>query len=323
MKWRNLGKIFDPTEHVLPPGCVAFALAPQALVCDDRVRIYFSTREKDQAGKYLSHIAFVDMTKDLSRIVGVSSQPVISLGGLGTFDEHGIFPLNVVRHEGRVLGYIGGWSRRVSVPVDGAIGLATSEDDGRTFTRVGAGPVLAASVREPFMIGDPFVACFEGQLHMWYIFGTRWIHDPAGNQRERVYKLAHATSTDGVAWTKEEGRQIVPDKLNPDECQALPTVAKIAGAYHLYFCYRDAIGFRLDRDRAYRIGHAYSSNLDTWTRDDAGAGIELSPDGWDSDMQCYPHVFHCDGKTYLLYNGNEFGRLGFGAAVLESEGEGS
>ncbi len=26
-------------------------------------------------------------------------------------------------------------------------------------------------------------------------------------------------------------------------------------------------------------------------------------------MQCYPHVFQCDGiDVYILYNGNEFGR---------------
>ena len=33
-------------------------------------------------------------------------------------------------------------------------------------------------------------------------------------------------------------------------------------------------------------------------------------------MQCYPHVFECHGKVYLLYNGNEFGRTGFGLAVI-------
>jgi hypothetical protein len=28
-------------------------------------------------------------------------------------------------------------------------------------------------------------------------------------------------------------------------------------------------------------------------------------------------VFECDGKVYMLYNGNEFGRHGFGLAVLD------
>jgi hypothetical protein len=34
---------------------------------------------------------------------------------------------------------------------------------------------------------------------------------------------------------------------------------------------------------------------------------------------CYPHLFTSNDKTYLAYNGNEFGRNGFGLAELESE----
>jgi hypothetical protein len=41
-----------------------------------------------------------------------------------------------------------------------------------------------------------------------------------------------------------------------------------------------------------------------------------TPGDWDADMQCYPHAFECDGSVYLLYNGNEFGRYGFGLAKL-------
>ena len=75
---------------------------------------------------------------------------------------------------------------------------------------------------------------------------------------------------------------------------------------------------RKSREHGYRIGYAFSDDLINWTRDDEHAGIDVSADGWDSEMQCYPSVFACDRKTYLLYNGNEFGRLGFGLAVAES-----
>ena len=85
----------------------------------------------------------------------------------------------------------------------------------------------------------------------------------------------------------------------------------------MFFCYRHATGFRDKKERGYRIGYAYSTDLTTWTRDDEKVGIDVSEEGWDSDMLCYPHVFHCDDKVYLLYNGNDFGRNGFGLAVLE------
>ena len=52
MKWKKLGKIFDPTDHTLANNCVEFAQSPQTLVFDDFVRIYFSTRERDKNGKY-------------------------------------------------------------------------------------------------------------------------------------------------------------------------------------------------------------------------------------------------------------------------------
>jgi hypothetical protein len=315
MKWKKLGKIFDPTEHKLPNGCSEFAQSPQTLVFDDFVRIYFSTRAKDSTGKFLSHIAFVDFDKDLKNIQRISSDTVIKLGNLGCFDEHGIFPINPVMHEGRILAYTTGWSRRVSVSVETSIGLAYSEDNGLTFRKVGEGPVLTSSLHEPFLVGDAFVCVFAGVYYMWYIFGTKWAEYDKGSQPDRVYKIGYATSADGITWAKQNKR-LIADKLNEDECQALPTVIKIKDTYHMFFCYREAVGFRKTKGRGYRIGYAYSSDLVNWTRDD-DKGIDVSANSWDSDMMCYPHVFECNGKVYLLYNGNEFGKYGFGLAVLE------
>ena len=317
MKWHKVGKIFDPTDHALSNGCTHFAQSPQALVFDDFVRIYFSTRSIDKsAGKYLSHIAFVDFRKNLREILRVSDKTVIPLGDLGCFDEHGIFPMNVVRHGAAIYGYTCGWNRRVSVPVDTAIGLAISHDDGLTFRRVGAGPILAASPREPYLVGDAFVKVINGTFHMWYIFGTGWKIDPSVGQPERTYKIGHAVSKDGLEWVREEGRQIISDRLGEDESQALPTVIAVGGVYHMFFCYRQSVDFRTNKTRGYRIGHAYTHDLCNWVRDDEELQVEGTPGGWDSDMQCYPHAFECDRKICLLYNGNEFGRFGFGLAVL-------
>ena len=316
MKWKKLGRIFDPTDYNLPNGCFGFAQSPQTLVFDTYVRVYFSTRARDINGKYLSYVAFVDFDKQFQNVIRVSDKTVIPLGELGCFDEHGIFPFNVIRSNSRILAYTTGWNRRVSVSTDAAIGLAISDDDGLTFKKIGAGPVLSASLHEPFLVGDAFVQMFGDKYHMWYIHGTKWVTHTEGAAPDRIYKIAHATSADGVAWEKE-GRQIISDKLNPEECQALPTVIQMENRYHMFFCYREVSDFRTNRSRGYRIGYAFSDDLVNWTRDDENAGIELSESGWDSEMQCYPHVFAMDGDVYLLYNGNEFGRLGFGLAKLE------
>ena len=86
----------------------------------------------------------------------------------------------------------------------------------------------------------------------------------------------------------------------------------------MFFCYRHSSDFRHNTDRGYRIGHAWSDDHLNWTRDDDRPQLNGTPGEWDSDMQCYPNAFECDGKVYLLYNGNQFGRFGFGLARLEA-----
>ncbi len=317
MRWKKLGKIFNPLENGPAHNPVGFAQSPQTLVFSEFIRIYYSTRKLDEKnGKYFSRISFIDIKKDLKAIINVSKNEIISLGELGSFDEHGIFPINIVQDKERIWAYTCGWSRRNSVSVETSTGLAISLDGGITFKKYGNGPILTASLNEPFLVGDSFVRIFNGTYHMWYIFGIKWINTQA-EDAERVYKIGHAVSENGIDWKKEEGKQIISDNLNSDECQALPTVLFYNNAYHMFFCYREATDFRKNKNRGYRLGYAYSTDLVTWVRKDEEAGISLSKDGWDSEMMCYPHLFACDDKIYLLYNGNEFGKYGFGIAELE------
>ena len=316
MKWTKLGLLFEPRRYSLPNGCTAFAQAPQALVFEDFVRIYFSTRSRDAGGQYVSHVSFVDVDRTLRRVIRTATDTVIPLGALGCFDEHGIFPMNVLRAGSAIHAFTCGWSRRMSVPVETAIGRAVSYDEGRTFARLGPGPVMAASPNEPFLVGDPFVLVRDGVWHMWYIYGTAWLENRSEPGPVRVYKIAHAHSDDGIVW-RRDGTAIIADAIGPDECQALPTVFECDNVWHMYFCYRYATDFRTNSRRGYRLGYARSSDLVTWKRDDGQAGIDVSTQGWDSEMLCYPHVFQCDREIYMLYNGNAFGREGFGAAVLE------
>ncbi|MEW4925278.1 hypothetical protein [Algibacter sp. 2305UL17-15] len=319
MKWINKRKLFDPTTFKLANGCTEFAQSPQTIVFDDFVRIYFSTRKKDKtSGKYLSFIAFIDVDKKLENILNSSSNEIIPLGELGTFDEHGVFPINVLKDGDRILAYTTGWSRRVSVSIETSIGYAVSDDNGLTFKKQGNGPILSSSIKEPVLVGDGFVKKYDGIYHMWYIFGKKWIPAKEKEPEARVYKIAHAISADGILWEKEEGVQIISDVLNEDECQALPTVIKIGNRYHMYFCFREATDFRKNPKRGYKLGYAYSDDLKNWIRDDENSGINPTLGEWDSDMKCYPHIFDCNSKVYLLYNGNEFGKYGFGIVELDT-----
>jgi len=312
----TLGKIFDPRQHTLPNNCASHAQSPQALVCEWGVRFYFSTRVRDAAGMYVSHIAYADFAPDLKTLLGVSQSTVIPLGGAGCFDEHGIFPVNILDLGHKILGFTTGWSRRCSVSAESSIGLTVSEDGGNTFARHGDGPVMSSSLHEPFLVADAFALQANNVYHMYYIFGLRWTQSDSDTQPERVYKIAHATSTDAITWERN-ATLLIPDRLHEDECQALPTVFRHEGRWHMYFCFRERSDFRTGTGKGYRLGYAHSSDMLNWVRDDENAGISCSDTGWDSEMMCYPTVFSFADKTYLAYNGNEFGKAGFGLAVLD------
>lgn len=317
MNIKKMGQIFNPRDFNLPNRCLEYAQSPQTLVFDNFIRIYFSSRSTDSSKKFLSHICYLDIKKDFKTIINVSDHQVITLGELGNFDEHGIFPINILKVGSKIFGYTTGWNRRLSVSVDTAIGFVESLDNGKTFTRIGPGPILASSKNEACLVGDGFVKYFNDKFHMWYIFGSEWRKFDEKSPPDRIYKIAHASSTDGLNWCKDDGIQIIQDRLGADECQALPSVIESEGIFHMFFCYRHAYDFRSSIGRGYRIGHAKSHDLISWTRDDNNLDFIGGTEGeWDEEMQCYPHIFECDSKIYLLYNGNQFGRFGFGLAEI-------
>jgi len=313
--WHKRGLAFDPAAITGVEWLNEFAQAPATLVFETFVRVYFSCRPKPDAnGQYVSRAAFVDLNRrNLLEQVGLARQPIMDLGGLGAFDEFGTYPTSVIRHGDQIRAYYGGWTRCASVPFDVAIGYAISRDGGVSFEKQGRGPVLAASPDEPFVISGPKIRRFNGRWYLWYIAGTKWI--PNDGRAEPVYRIRMAVSDDGVQWERLQ-REIIPPRLEADECQASPDVIFANGRYHMFFCYRFSLGYR-GREKGYRIGYAHSTDLVTWTRDDARAGIEVSADGWDSEMISYPHVFELDGKTWMFYLGNQVGRHGFGLAELD------
>ena len=313
--WRKLGRIFKPQDHPGRPWMTDFAQAPSTVLMEDRLRVYFSCRPSPEAdGSYVSYAAYVDFDRqDLTKIIGLAENPILPLGGVGTFDEFGTYPVSVIRAGDEMHAYFGGWTRCESVPFDVAIGKAVSRDNGVTFAKVGPGPVLGPSLHEPFILSGPKIRRYHNQWYLWYIAGRKWLNH--NNQMEPVYKIRMARSADGVTWRRED-RDLISNVLEKDEAQASPDVFFQDGHWHMFFCYRYSVDYR-GKEKGYRIGYAKSEDALNWVRCDENAGIGISAKGWDSEMVSYPHVFELNGCIYLLYLGNQVGREGFGLAVLE------
>ncbi len=315
LRWNKLGLLFKPAEVKDRPWLKEFAQGPCVLKFDDFIRVYFSCRPlPDENKQYVSYTGYVDLDrKDIFKIKNVSQQPILDLGKKGTFDEFGVYPTSVIKEGSEVAAYYGGWTRCESVPFNVAIGRAVSKDGGKTFIRSGEGPIISYSADEPFVMSGPKIRKFNGKYHLYYIAGRKWImHE---GRAEPVYKIRLATSDDGINWVKLN-RDLIQSLVEPDECQASPDVIFSNGRYHMFFCYRYSTDYR-GKEKGYRIGYAQSENGIDWLRQDEKVGIDISQEGWDSEMVSYPHVFELDGNIYMFYLGNGVGREGFGVAKLE------
>lgn len=307
--WRKCGIVFRPSGQ--GGWMKSHAQVPTAMCLADRIRVYFASRPAPG----LSLTSYVDLDPaEPRRILEVATAPILRLGDPGSFDEHGIMPSAVVADGELVRLYYSGWCRlNGGAPYHNATGLAVSEDGGRTFRRLVAGPVLDRTPEEPFSATSPAVLRIGRAWHAWYSSGLRWIH--VDGQPEHVYDLRHATSPDGIHWHRG-GTAAIPQG-DPDEALTRPTLLRRNDhEWWMWFSFRGSHGFR-DGPQGYRIGFARSADLVHWERDDRLARIGLSAEGWDSKMLAYPCVVKGPGGLVMFYNGNRFGEEGFGYAVWQ------
>lgn len=306
MKWEKQGLVFSPNGT--GGWMKTHAQVPTPLVCDGFIRVYFSSRPE----RTLSLTSFVDLdSNNPSKILRLNPNPILEPGKPGTFDEHGIMPSCAIRDGNKIFLYYSGWSRAVSVPYINSTGLAISEDGGETFNKISEGPILSRSSHDPYSATSPIVLREGVNWHMWYCSGTGWLE--IDGKKEHTYDIRHARSVDGINWTPSP-RASIRQRMEY-EAITRPSVIKIGDRYHMWFCYRGSRNFR-DGEEAYRIGYAYSEDLEHWHRDDHQAGIDPSNQGWDSRMVAYPAVVVADNQTFMFYNGNGFGIDGFGYATL-------
>ena len=307
MRWVKKGHIFNVSDNF---GWMhSHAQIPTVLVKEDRLRIYFATRPEQDC----SLTSFIDVDiDDPRRILQVHDKPILELGKPGLFDEHGVMPQYVCEHEGQIRLYYAGWSRRTSVPYSNWTGLAVSDDGGTTFRKMFPGPIIDRTPEEVHSATGCYIVRRDDTWHMWYASGVDWI--PVGDKLEEYYVIKYARSADGIHWEREN-RKLLPSKTEIEPTHR-PSVLELNGTYHMWFCYRGIEDFR-DGTNSYRIGYARSSDLKTWEREDEQAGIDVSEDGWDSNMIAYPYVVKTRSGVYLFYNGNGFGASGFGYAILE------
>lgn len=274
----------------------------------ERLRIYYSTRD----AKSRSRTSYIDVSADNPReIIYQHHEPILPLGEPGTFDDCGVMATWVTNYKQKKYLYYIGWTVRNTVPYHNSIGLAVSEDGGESYQKYSAGPLFSPTPEEPYFAGTACVILDAGVWKNWYLSCTHWAS--VEGKMEPFYHIKYAESEDGIHWRRNA--QVALDYKSEEEGGIVKaSVIKEHGMYKMWYAYRNGKNYRSNRANSYRIGYAESPDGIEWRRLDERVDLQLSSHGWDSEMLAYPHVIDHQKKRYMFYNGNGFGRSGFGYA---------
>ncbi len=303
MKWKKVGLLFGPEKNF--EWMQSHATHPFTLrISESRYRVYFSCRDKNG----YSNVAFVELDiNNPQNILAISDSPILRPGDVGTFDEHGVFGGCLVAQRNKLYMYYLGWIASYRRPLFySSIGLAISDDGGRSFCKLNEAPIIERSAYDPCGVLLPCVLKEDGVWRMWYGSLIRWEVDRA--TLRSVYNTKYATSQDGLHW--DRNGIVCLDFEDGERNVAHPFVLKESDGYRMWFSY--------NRGDGYRSGYAESSDGIVWQRKGTGI-LELSKHGWDSQTIQHQHVINHGGTKFMFYNGNNFGQDGFGLAV-EVEG---
>ena len=301
MNWIKIGQIFNPKNQ--NKYLISHAANPLAVhLEEDTFRIFYSGRNIDNK----SSVGYVDIDIISRKVINYPKGPIVTYGPEDSFYSHGISIGNLFTAQDQQ-SYIlfMGWQVRKNSHWKGDIGRLNLSNK-KDLEITPNSPFMGIDKEDNISLSYPFVLFHNSLYRMWYGSTIDW----SSENGEMIHVIKYATSKDGITW-KKHGIAI-PYEIGVAQAFSRPSVIINESGFHMWYCYRSGSG------ESYRIGYSKSENGKNWINKLDNVGINVSAFGWDSEMICYPFVFQHKNNTYMLYNGNNFGKTGFGLAKLES-----
>jgi hypothetical protein len=277
------------------------AMLPTPYLSGDHLEVYFAACDDGMRGR----IYAVDLAGGfpVPRIAR-ETRLVLDLGKPGDFDCDGVNPCQVVARGDDIFLYYIGWQRvSEAVPYRLFVGLAVSRDRGTTYTRVSRNPILPSVRGEEYFRTAAHIYQTPSGWAALYIGGNEFI-DGKDGKRLPVYCLRRAISEDGITWPGPGEPLLLPDRARGEIGFGRPWLwHDRQGKPVLMISARTETGYSL-----IEVG------FDAENRLRRRSLIEPSAAGWDCEMTCFAAACAGQEQEWLFYNGNGFGRSGFGIA---------
>ena len=280
------------------------ALTPTPILINPQtIRVYAGFRDKDG----VSRIGYVDLdSNNPTKVKSVSDKPALDIGQPGRFDDNGVILGEIVRRNDEILMYYVGFQLVKKVKFLAFSGLATSTDNGESFSRVMECPILDRAPGANSIRAIHSVIYEDNIWKAWYAAGNEW--QLINNTPYPKYNIWYTESADGIYFNNPSSLCI--DTEGDEYRIGRPSVFKKQEIYYMFYTKGSTSG------KDYFPGVATSTDGKTWQRQDESFGMSLSEDGFDSTHLCYPRLIEVKDKVYCIYNGNNMGVEGFGVAEL-------
>jgi hypothetical protein len=305
MHWNKLGLVYVANGE--KSWATSHAYIPTSMMLDEEtIRVYVAFLDCEKVGR----VGYVDVSaKNPLEILKISDKPVLDIGECGVFDDNGVTPICILKSDEKIYLYYVGWQVGVKVRYYLLTGLAISDDGGETFIRQSRVPILERSDKELFVRTAAHAHKNDDKWKIWYVAGDKWID--VNNKNVPTYNLRYLESKDGLEWGKE-GKVCLDLATEEEYGFGRPFVIKENNLYKMWYSIRSV-------SKGYRIGYAESLDGINWNRQDNRVGIDVSEQGWDSEMICFSCIQKTKYGSYMFYNGNNYGETGFGVARLQEQ----
>lgn len=223
---------------------------------------------------------------DCIRWYQLCGSPLLSAGGINSFDENGLSKPCVIKNNNEYLMYYHAEDKYPS-----SIGVATSKD-GLRWIKYSGNPVLASGRNgrwDDAGAMSPMVILKDSLTYFMYYQGYDGEYSNIGL----------AISSDGVHWEKYNDNPVIRhgiynefDELGCGE----PSVIFAEGMYHMFYTGCDRVNIN-------KIGYAYSQDGINWTKYSGNPVLVGGSSIWESQCVAAPSVIYKDSIFHMWYTG--------------------
>jgi hypothetical protein len=278
------------------------------LVGKNKFIVAFTSRDINRKSHIF--ICYAQMQNDQLKFL-TKPKLALSPGEEGYFDCDGVISVCFIEDEKKLYLYYVGWQNLPKNMWLCDTGRSIVDRETLAIKKEFKGPVIGRDKTNPLFAAATAFHIQDGLWQTWYNSGIKW--EKQGDILKHYYGIHYATSKNGIDWEFDKN-MCIPFADEYEYAFGRPSVYYLNGLYLMWFAHRAT-----NNIQTYRIGFAYSHDGKNWIREDKLSGLDVSTKGWDSEMVCYPYIFEHNEKLYMLYNGNDYGKTGFGLAVLENK----